>query len=194
MMMRTITQSSAPSTVGEHLRAARLARKLSLADVGEATGISTSFLSLIEKNKSDISIRRLVRLIDFYGISITDILPGSVSAGYPEILTPDQRRLLHSEAEAIDVYLLTQDTRRQMMPLLLVVQPGARLAEAGQHAGEEWLIVVEGELRLELEGSEPRILKVGDTAYYPAERPHLFANASDTNVLKLICVDTPPTM
>jgi transcriptional regulator with XRE-family HTH domain len=193
-VIRTLTESSAPSSVGEHLRAARLARKLSLADVAEATGISTSFLSLVEKDKSDISIGRLVRLIDFYGISITDILPGSVSTGYPEIVTPGERRLLHSKAEEIDVYLLTQDTRRQMMPLLVVVQPGARLAEAGQHAGEEWVLVVEGELHLELEGAPPRVLAAGDAAYYPAERPHLFANASKTKVLKLICVDTPPTM
>jgi quercetin dioxygenase-like cupin family protein len=148
----------------------------------------------VEKDKSDITIGRLVRLIEFYGISISDILPGAVSTGYPEVVTPEERRLLHSPAEGIDVYLLTQDTRHQMMPLYLEVQPGAQLAEPGQHAGEEWVIVVEGELLLELDGTPPRVLKAGDTAYYPAERPHHFANNSKTKLLKLICVDTPPTM
>jgi quercetin dioxygenase-like cupin family protein len=192
--VKTSLEPSPPTTVGAHLRDARQARKLSLAEVAEATDISASFLSLVEKDKSDISIGRLVRLIDFYGISITDILPGAASSGYPEVVTAEERRLLHSEAEKIDVYLLTQDTRRQMMPLLVVVQPGARLAEAGQHAGEEWVLVVEGELCLELDGAPPRVLRAGDAAYYPAERPHLFANASKTKPLKLICVDTPPTM
>jgi quercetin dioxygenase-like cupin family protein len=107
---------------------------------------------------------------------------------------PEERRLLHSPAEGIDVYLLTPDTRRQMMPLQVEFEPGARLAEPGRHAGEEWVMVVEGELRLELEGAEPRILGPGDTAYYPAERPHRFANASADKPLRLICVDTPPTM
>ncbi len=172
----------------------RKARRLSLAEVAEATGISASFLSLVEKEKSDITIGRLVRLIEFYGISITDLIPGGVSSGYPEVVTPPERRLLHSPSEGIAVYLLTPDTRHQMMPLQVEFEPGARLAEHGRHAGEEWVIVLDGELLLELKDAEPRLLKPGDAAYYPAERPHLFSNASSTKPLRLVCVDTPPTM
>ena len=54
-----------------------------------------------------------------------------------------------------------------MMPMLLEIEPGARLAEYGRHAGEEWVHVLDGRLRLELEGVEPRILDPGDSAYYP---------------------------
>ena len=176
------------------LRQVRTARGLSLAEVAQATGISASFLSLVEKERSDITIGRLVRLIEFYGISVTDLLPGTAATGYPEVVTPAERKYVHSPAEGIDVFLLTVDTRHQMMPLQVEFEPGAKLAEYGRHAGEEWLIVVEGELLLELEGAEPQVLKPGDTAYYPAERPHLFSNASATKPLRLICVDTPPTM
>ena len=192
-----MTVSQAPTslaTVGAALRQVRNARNLSLADVAEATGISASFLSLVENNRSDITIGRLVRLIDFYGISITDLLPFAPRSEYPQVLHPDQRKSLQSPVEGIDVYLLTADTDRQMMPLEVHFQPGARLAEPGRHAGEEWLLVLEGELRVELEGAEPRTLRRGDTAYYPAERPHLLSNASDSKVLRLLCVDTPPTM
>jgi quercetin dioxygenase-like cupin family protein len=192
--VRTPVDAQAPDSLGAHLHRARTSRNLSLADVAEATGISASFLSLVEKERSDITIGRLVRLIDFYGISISDILPGTTVGGYPQVVTPPERRLLHSPAEGIDVYLLTPDTRRQMMPLQVEFEPGARLAEPGRHAGEEWVLVVEGELRLELEGAEPRILGPGDAAYYPAERPHLFANANPDKPLRVICVDTPPTM
>jgi len=193
-MATSPTDTSSLGSVGAALRKVRKARGLSLHDVADATGISASFLSVVEKDRSDITIGRLVRLIDFYGISISDILPGTTVGGYPQVVTPGERRLLHSPAEGIDVYLLTQDTRRQMMPLQVEFEPGARLAEPGRHAGEEWVLVVEGELRLELDGAEPRILGPGDTAYYPAERPHLFANASATRPLTVICVDTPPTM
>jgi transcriptional regulator with XRE-family HTH domain len=187
-------KTAAPASVGAQLRQVRKARNLSLADVAEATGISSSFLSLVEKEKSDITIGRLVRVIDFYGISITDLLPGSTVGGYPEIVPLAERKRVQSPAEGIDVYLLTVDTRHQMMPLQVEFEPGARLAEFGRHVGEEWVIVIEGELRLELEGAEPRFLGPGDCAYYPAERPHLFSNASPTKPLRLICVDTPPTM
>ena len=135
-----------------------------------------------------------MRLIDFYGISITDLLPFAARSDYPEVIRPGERRSLQSPVEGIDIYLLTADTDRQMMPLEVHFQPGASLAEPGRHAGEEWLLVLDGELRLELEGAEPRVLGQGDTAYYPAERPHLLSNASSRAVLRVLCVDTPPTM
>lgn len=187
-------QSTSLASVGSALRQVRNARSLSLADVAEATGISASFLSLVENDRSDITIGRLVRLIDFYGISITDLLPFSARPDYPEVIRPDERRSLQSPVEGIDIYLLTADTDRQMMPLEVCFKPGARLAEPGRHAGEEWLLVLDGELRLELEGAEARVLGPGDTAYYPAERPHLLSNASETKPLRVVCVDTPPTM
>jgi transcriptional regulator with XRE-family HTH domain len=193
--MRTPLENHDAATLGSTLRETREARRLSLAEVAEATGISASFLSLVEKDRSDITIGRLVRLIEFYGISITDLVPGTVASGWPDVVERADRRLLHSPAEGVDVYLLGSDTRRRsMMPLLVELEPGARLAEFGRHAGEEWVHVLDGVLRLELEGAEPRLLAAGDSAYYPAERPHLFSNADGERPLRLICVDSPPTM
>jgi quercetin dioxygenase-like cupin family protein len=191
-----LNESTALPSLGARLKAVRRARRLSLADVSDATDVSASFLSLVENDKSDIAIGRLVRLIEFYGISIADLIPGGGATGsYPDVVRVRDRRRLHSESEAIDVYLLTSMTRdRQMMPMLVVVEPGARLAEHGRHPGEEWVHVLEGRLRLELDGAEPRILHPGDSAYYTSERPHLFVNDDADTSLRLICVDTPPTM
>ncbi|HEY2073977.1 MAG TPA: cupin domain-containing protein [Gaiellaceae bacterium] len=188
------TQPDAPESLGRALRTIRTARRLSLQEVADGTAISTSFLSLVEKDRSDITIGRLVRLLEFYGVSITDLLPFAKPKAYPQIVRVDDRTAVHSPAEGVDVYLLTPDTARQMMPLEVVFEPGAGLAEPGRHAGEEWVVVLEGRLRIELDGSEPRVLGAGDSAYYPAERPHLLSNASETEVLRIVCVDTPPTM
>ena len=184
----------APPTLAEGLRAIRRSRRLSLAEVADATAISASFLSLVEKGRSDITIGRLVRLVDFYGISINDLLPGSAEPAFPEVVGVAERRLVHSPAEGIDVYLLSGDTRRTMMPMLLEFEPGAHLAEHGRHEGEEWVHVLEGTLSLELQDSEPQLLGAGDSGYYPADRPHMFRNASDRKRLRLICVDSPPNL
>jgi quercetin dioxygenase-like cupin family protein/DNA-binding Xre family transcriptional regulator len=192
--MTSSTETGTRGSVGLALRQVRTARKLSLHDVAAGTGISASFLSLVEKDKSDITIGRLVRLIEFYGISITDLLPFSARGEYPEVITPETRKELQSPAEGIRLSLLTGDTQRQMMPLEVLFEPGAGLAEPGRHAGEEWVHVLEGELRLELEGAEARVLYPGDSAYYPAERAHRLVNESATESLRILCVDTPPTM
>ena len=64
-----------------------------------------------------------------------------------------------------------------MMPMIVEFEPSAHLAEYGRHAGEEFVHVLQGKLELELEGSEPRILKAGDSA-----------------PLRIICVDSPPNL
>jgi quercetin dioxygenase-like cupin family protein len=186
--------SATPSSLAESLRALRLSRRLSLADVAAATQISPSFLSLVEKGKSDITIGRLVRLVEFYGVALADLVPTNTQPSFPEVLRKKDRRLVHSPAEGIDVFLLTPDTRRHMMPMVLHFDPGAGLAEHGRHPGEEWVHVLEGQLSLEIEGANPVVLEEGDSAYYPAERPHLFRNPDDTRRLRLICVDTPPNL
>jgi quercetin dioxygenase-like cupin family protein len=185
--------TAAPENLGKALRAARLARGLSLGQVAQATDISRSFLSLVENGKSDITIGRLTRLIDHYGISIADLVPTAPPAD-AEVVRPDERRQLHSTTEGIDFFLLAPDSRRSMMPMLVEFEPGAGLAEHGRHHGDEFIIVLAGQLELELEGSKLRHLRAGDAAYYSAERPHRFRNASARKELRILCVNTPPSL
>ena len=46
--------------LGARLRELRRSRGVSLAEVAEGTGISASFLSTVEKGKSDITVSRLM--------------------------------------------------------------------------------------------------------------------------------------
>lgn len=179
--------------IGPALRALRRRRGLSLSTVAQATSISASFLSLVENGRSDITIGRLVRLVDFYDISIVDLLPPNQPADAP-VVRESERPQLHSPAEGIDVFLLASDTRRAMMPMLLEFAPGAELAEPGRHEGEEFVYVIEGRLELELDGSETHVLGRGDSAYYAADRSHLFRNADPERPLVFVCVDTPPNL
>lgn len=177
------------------LRAVRQQRNLSLAEVAEGTQISASFLSLVENGKSDITIGRLTRLVEFLGISITDLIPAEPPAD-PHIVRRDERRQLHSAVEDIDIALLTPDTNRLMMPLLLEFEPGAERAEYGSHDSgtQEFLHVISGELILEIDGAATRRLRAGDSAYYAGDRPHLFRNASKQRPLRLLCVNSPAVL
>jgi len=184
---------SPPRDLGRALRAARDERGLSLSDVAEATEISASFLSLVENGKSDITVGRLQRLVEFYRISITDLLPMG-AAEDSGVMRRDEHPLLHSPAEGIDVFLLVPDMKRTMMPMVLEFEPGAELAEHGKHGGEEFVYVMEGTLELELSGLEPSILEAGDSAYYYGDRQHLFRNADPKRPLRIMCVDSPPVL
>jgi quercetin dioxygenase-like cupin family protein len=184
--------SSALTTLGSNLRALRRSRNLSLNDVAEGTGISSSFLSLVENGGSDITIGRLTRVIEYFGISITDLVP-SATPKDPDIVRKAERTQLRSPVEGLEIFLLTPDTRRAMMAMLLELEPGAGRAEHGDHPGEEFVYVVRGELELEIKGRETRRLLEGDSAYYPGDTPHRLRNASKAKPLQILCVNTPPT-
>ena len=151
---------------------------MSLSDVARETNVSASFLSLVENGKSDIAIGRLIRLLSFYAIPVSDVLDDPAPAD-THIVRSDEDRLLPSTQEGIEWFLLTSDTKHQMMPMLIVFEPGAHLAEPGFHKGEEFVHVLDGSLSLELEDGGIHLLSSGDSAYYSAEQHHLFRNASE---------------
>jgi quercetin dioxygenase-like cupin family protein len=192
-MSETADSPSQQEFLGAQLRALRGARRVSLGDVARETGISASFLSLVENGRSDITIGRLTRLVDYYGISITDLLPTGADAD-PDVVRAGAERQLRSPEEGTTMYLLASGTNRTMLPMLLELESGSSLAERGHHAGEEFVHVLDGTLVLEIDGAEPQELRAGDSAYYRADRPHLFRNASANAPLRLICVDSPPPL
>ena len=161
--------------LGERLRVLRAERRLSLSAVSEGTGISASFLSLVEKGTSDITIGRLVRLVAFYGVRVTDLIPDTEHREAHVVRRGEQRHL-YSRVEGLDVHLLTPDTERAMMPVVADFAAGGESAEFSSHPGEEFIHVLEGTIRIELEGLEPIVLEAGDTAYYRSDRPHKLAN------------------
>ena len=86
-MSETADTPSQQEFLGAQLRALRGARRVSLGDVARETGISASFLSLVENGRSDITIGRLTRLVDYYGIrhgriSLSDLFRDDSAGAY----------------------------------------------------------------------------------------------------------------
>lgn len=178
--------------LGQRLRALRRSRHFSLADVAAATGISRSFLSLVETGGSDITIGRLLRLVSFYDTSLADLL---FADGPPDemIVRAGERRVIVSRDERLEVQMCCPDNTRTMMPFIGILKPGGASAEHVSHEGEEWTHVSSGELELDLEGHDPITLKVGDSIYFAATLGHAYSNKTDNDVT-FISVVTPPSM
>jgi len=179
--------------LGAALKRARLEQGLSLADVSAETGISTSFLSVVEKGRSEITIGRLIRLLAFYGIRINDLLPGAASSSDRIVLAPHERRPLISRGEGVELYLLAHDAKRSMMPVYGVHQPGSRVEGTAVHEGEVFVFVLEGSLLFEREGHDPFLVQEGYSAYYEGG-PAVTISNPGSKPARLIGVVTPPTM
>ena len=98
------TQPPHGAGLGVALRAARNARRLSLAQVAEATGVSRSLLSLIETGRSDITIGRLSRLARLYDVRLADLVP---EPRHPDpLVVRSAGRPMHCPADGVDGEIL----------------------------------------------------------------------------------------
>jgi transcriptional regulator with XRE-family HTH domain len=175
---------------GPTLKALRRERRLSLQEVSSATGISVSFLSIVENGKSDITLGRLIKLAGFFDVHVSDLLPPGVGRD-PIVIRSSERRHIASPSEGMDISLLAPDSERRMLPLFAEFEPGGHPAEMSQHEGEEFIYVLSGRVLFEIEGHEPVALEPGDAAFYRADRPHLLT-ALDDAPASLIAVASPP--
>ncbi len=165
--------------LGEKLRTLRRERNLSLTQVADATGISSSFLSLVENEKSDLTVARLVRLVSHYGVTVTDLLPES-DDGQPEIVRHGQQRKIRMAADHMALLLLvTEGGDRAMMPVIGAYEVGGGMSEFVSYDSEQFDYVLEGTIKVVFEHEPDITLSAGDSAYYSAKRPHRYQNVGD---------------
>lgn len=188
----THAHEAAGSELGTRLRQLRRSRGVSLAEVAEGTGISASFLSTVEKGKSDITVSRLMRLVHWFGISIADLVQ-EPNRSPVQVVRADERRSVRLADERLSIQMLSTDGNHAMMPVINTYDEGGGMADPTTHDGEEFVHVLEGHIELTVGRAEPIVLGPGDSAYYRSDVPHSFRNAG-TGVARFLGVTTPPNL
>lgn len=161
--------------LGQQLREIRTRLGYGIAEAATETGISASFLSLVEKGRSDISIGRLMRLTRFYGVGLADVLPPA-DTGTPEVIRAGEHRQILSRDEQMNVRLLTNHGRHAMRPILATYEVGGHTSEHLRQEGDVFVYVISGEITIDLE-DQSIVLTAGDSAYLDSGTPRLYRNA-----------------
>jgi transcriptional regulator with XRE-family HTH domain len=156
--------------LGTRLRALRSERGLSLSQLEAATNISSSFLSLVESGKSDITISRLVRLADFFDVELSDLVEGSRVERRPlEVVRDGEGSVLASSTEGITTRFLGHQ-RWQLSPRVTDYEAGGTLEIAGGeqaareilHHRELFIYIITGTFEITVHGEEPVTVSRGD--------------------------------
>jgi quercetin dioxygenase-like cupin family protein len=66
---------------------------------------------------------------------------------------------------------------REVVQTYIVIPPGAASGGKHTHPGEEIAFVIEGSLRVEVDGESPVVKNAGESIIVPAGRVHFAANA-----------------
>jgi transcriptional regulator with XRE-family HTH domain len=177
--------------LGTRLRAIRSERGLALSAVAEATGISSSFLSLVETGKNDITFGRLRRLVDFYELTLADLLPPPDD---PIVVRAGEHRHLRFPSEGVDVFLIVPGVENDpLYAALAVYEPESEIEESPQFEGMVLIVVLEGSIRIAIAGAPEVTLGVGDSAYFNAARERHIRTGLDAGARILFVAAPPPS-
>src|SRR5256714_3927267 len=179
--------NGAASAIGIRLRQLRKNRKLSLARVAKAAGISVGFLSALERSHMSASVSTLRKLARFYKTNILDFFDPAESN--VRLVTPGKRKVLEA-GPGVRMELLAWGNT-VMEPHLFRIAPQSGSGESYTHEGEEFLYILQGELKIALAGEEYS-LKRGDSFYFESATPHHWKNPGRTETW-VLWINTPPT-
>jgi transcriptional regulator with XRE-family HTH domain len=180
-------------TLGGTLRSLRVERGHSLGEVALGTGLSTSFLSLVENGRSDISTGRLFRVARFLGVGLGDLLemdpPREVT-----IVRAGERQVVEMPGEGLRLFPLVHDRDDVVMaPVVGELAVGAHLHDLPKTEGvEHFVFVIRGEVEIVLEPGQVLVLASGDVAYFGSPGPTELRNAGDDQAAYLWVSSPPP--
>jgi transcriptional regulator with XRE-family HTH domain len=185
-----MTEVAVQSALGERLRAIRQLRRKTLKSVATAAGISESFLSQLERGRTNATIATLQRLSTALGIEVSDLFTSN--AERPRV----QRRAAREFVAWGDLgrkALLTPKPFHSLEVVVARFEPGGSTGDEPYTHGdsEELLVVIDGEVHVQL-GTDVYELSTGDSVHYQSSTPHRVSNPG-SETAEVMFVISPPS-
>lgn len=180
------------SNLGGKVRSLRRRRGWSLETLAEASGVSRSMLSQVERNETNPTVVVALAVAGALGVSVDELL-GVPEGGSPieSIRGRDSTYVYRSDDTCQIRTLSPLAPDRQLEFYEIGLAPGGELRSAPHFAGtREFLTVRQGKVRLEC-GEHSSDLGSGDSAAYPADVRHAIVNLGTKRAVVYL-VDTVP--
>jgi len=181
----------AKESLGDRIHRVRQERGLTIKDLSSRTGIDKAYLERMESGETIPALGQLVRL----GRALDMKMGYFISPGVDQLMTvvrKNARRPISRFGETKSMEhgyfyecLAPEKADRFMEPFIVTLVPTAT-EEFSTHAGQEFLYVLEGEIKVQV-GNSVEFLKPGDAVYYDSDQPHL-VRCVGTAVTKVLAV------
>ncbi len=178
--------------IGAKLKELRRKKKLTLKQLAAKAHCTDAALSKIERGEVTPTISLLKNAVNVLGVTLSEFLSNGEAYQENIVMHRDQRLRIDFHDEKIISYQLVRNLKnKQLQPLYEIIKSGGGSGGVYTHEGEEFGVVLEGELDITVDNVTYH-LKEGDSFWYRSIRPHGFKNNSE-NDTKVIWVITPPT-
>jgi len=179
--------------IGKRLKEIRELEGMDINTLSGITGIDKNKLQGIENQEIFPDIETIIRLSKALRIA-TGLLMGEKSGYSYSVVKKNERkkttRFISGTREKPDYHyqsLANGVKARHMAPYTITLSPENQNIEFSSHDGEEFIVVIEGEVIVTL-GNREELLSEGDSIYYLSTIPHMVRNTSKDRDAVIIAV------
>jgi len=184
--------------VGQRIAEIRKKKGLLLKELAGKTGLSSSYLSLLERGKIVPSLKALEKIAQALDVPSFFFLMNDVDrVTENNIVKKDERAVFRLPNACYSLEILTpifnKGIKRQFDVFYVVLKPKSYLNQVFMvHEADECSIVLSGKVDV-LIREERFVLCEGDSIYISSFAPHNYYNGEDQDV-SLLCIMAPAVM
>jgi len=176
---------------GEKLKALRTANRMTLKDLARKAGCTDAYLSQLERGLGNPSVMILKNVSSALGIKVVDFFLEPQTED-DVVLKEEDRVNVDVKREDAKIQMLVRNVQnKRMQPFYNLIKPGGGSKGSYSHIGEEFGIVLQGKLEINLNGKIYQVKK-GETFYFSSQIPHGWSNPGKRKTI-VIWVTSPPT-
>jgi transcriptional regulator with XRE-family HTH domain len=162
--------------LGGRLRDVRRRRGLTLEEVASGAGITLGYLSQIERDVTVPTLPTLARVAAKLGVPMARLFTPEGASPYGVIRRGERRRFAELDENLVQEQL-TPTLGGHLHAFAYSLDAG-RSTELTVHAGDEFAIVLVGQVEYTVGGERYRLAE-GDCLYFDATQPHRVGNVGD---------------
>lgn len=176
--------------LGKIIRKIRHAKKMNIRELSEKVGVSKSLISQVERGDVFPSLTTLDRIAVVLKVPISEFFMIE-NSGINEneiIVRKKHRKKIKLNDSKVIYNLLTPSLKKSIEFLIIEVPPYVykeQVKTTFKHKGEEYFIVLEGQLNLHI-GDQEYVLYEGDSGCFDSNTKHTFENKTGSKTVYLI--------
>ncbi|MBS9901063.1 helix-turn-helix domain-containing protein [Vibrio alginolyticus] len=182
-------QNIEPLKLGQRIKDIRSKLGITLEEASQRTGLARSTLSKIENEQISPTFQAMQKLALGLQIDMPQLFEPprkKVATGCRDVTKKNEGKPHPTQTYEHEL-LATQLSNKKMMPFKSQIRARSfdEYKDWVRHDGEEFLLILSGEVMFYSEFYEPVVLSEGDSVYYDANMGHMLTSVSEEDALIL---------
>lgn len=182
-------------SIGKMIKNLRNGKGYTLKDMSEKTGLSTGFLSQLERGITSVAIDSLEKIAEVLEVNLLYFFKAQNNSKLKKdnIVRKHQRVFIPVTDIIFQSTLSNHPNEFNIFPRIFELLPNYKEKEQEialySHEGEEFIYVLEGVLTLNIDNEE-QVLYPGDSIQIKSNIPHNWKNETN-KITKILCINSP---